>query len=83
MRLRAAINASTSLALLPLPLTAPATVSYWGAVAAGFFLFRALDVIKPYPIGKLERLRGAWGVLADDLGAGLIAAVLLAVILQL
>jgi len=48
----------------------------------GFLLFRTLDAIKPYPIWKLERLGGAWGVMADDLAAGLIAAVLLATILH-
>lgn len=70
------------LALLPLPLAAPAKISYWLAVGAGFLLFRALDAIKPYPIWKLERLGGAWGVMADDLAAGLLAAIFLAAILR-
>ena len=70
------------LALLPLPLAALAPTSYWLAVGAGFLLFRALDAIKPYPIWKLERLEGAWGVMADDLAAGLIAAIFLAVLLR-
>jgi len=66
------------LALLPLPLLSPLTpASYWVAVGAGFLLFRALDALKPYPIWKLEQLAGVWGVMADDLGAGLIAAALL------
>ena len=70
------------LALLPLPLAAPAPISYWLAVGAGFLLFRSLDAIKPYPIWKLERLGGAWGVMVDDLAAGLIAAVILAGVLR-
>ena len=71
------------LALLPLPLVTPlAPTSYWIAVGIGFLLFRALDALKPYPIWKLERLEGFWGVMADDLGAGLIAAALLAGILR-
>lgn len=70
------------LALLPLPLAAPRAGFYWGAVAAGFLLFRALDALKPYPIGKLGYLKGAWGVVADDLGAGVVAAALLAGILH-
>ena len=74
--------AGQALALLPLPLTVTTPASYWGAVAGGFLLFRAFDAIKPYPIWKLERLGGAWGVMADDLAAGLIAAVLLATILH-
>jgi phosphatidylglycerophosphatase A len=44
---------------------------------AAFVLFRALDTLKPYPIRKLEDLRGSWGILADDLGAGILAAVIL------
>jgi phosphatidylglycerophosphatase A len=38
-----------------------------------FLLFRVLDVWKPGPIRKLERLPGGAGVLCDDLAAGLVA----------
>lgn len=38
---------------------------------AAFVLFRFFDIVKPFPINRLERLPGAWGVLCDDLGAGL------------
>jgi phosphatidylglycerophosphatase A len=71
------------LALLPLPLTAPlAPSSYWIAVGIGFLLFRALDTLKPYPIWKVERLHGVWGVMGDDLAAGLLAAVILGMLLR-
>lgn len=40
---------------------------------AGFFLFRLLDVIKPFPAGRLEELPGASGIMADDLMAGVYA----------
>ncbi len=43
-----------------------------GALAAGFFLFRVLDVIKPPPLRRLERLPGGVGVVADDVGAGVL-----------
>lgn len=43
----------------------------------GFFLFRLFDIAKPFPIRKLEKLPAGWGVLADDLLAGLYAAVIL------
>jgi phosphatidylglycerophosphatase A len=43
------------------------------AVGAAFFLFRAFDVVKPRPISSLERLPGGWGIVADDLAAGLAA----------
>jgi phosphatidylglycerophosphatase A len=45
----------------------------WGYLAAGFALFRALDGLKPWPIRYLERLPGGVGIIADDLGAGLVA----------
>ena len=37
--------------------------------AVGFFVFRVLDVIKPYPANRLERLHGGLGVMADDAAA--------------
>jgi phosphatidylglycerophosphatase A len=47
-------------------------------VAAGFVLFRFLDVVKPWPIRKLEHLPGGLGIVADDLAAGLLAGLLVA-----
>jgi phosphatidylglycerophosphatase A len=44
-----------------------------GWVLAAFFLFRLLDVWKPYPIDHLQRLPGGFGVVMDDLLAGLYA----------
>ena len=64
--------------LVPLPLASASSFSHWLAVFAGFLLFRIFDAAKPYPIWKFERLPGAWGVVVDDLAAGLVAAVLLA-----
>ena len=44
----------------------------------GFLLFRLLDIAKPWPIGVVDRrVKGGFGVMADDLLAGLIAAVVL------
>lgn len=43
------------------------------ALVTGFVAFRLLDITKPPPIRQLERLPGAWGVMADDLAAGLAA----------
>ena len=52
-----------SLALCGLPFQA-------GFVIAGFVLFRALDILKP--MAALERLPGGWGVMGDDVAAGLL-----------
>lgn len=43
----------------------------------GFVLFRVFDVIKPWPVKRLERLEGGLGVMADDLGAGILAGLVL------
>ena len=48
----------------------------WISVAVAFALFRFFDIIKPWPIRKLEGLPGGWGIMADDVGAGLAAAAL-------
>lgn len=43
----------------------------WSMVLAGFFVFRVLDVIKPQPARWLERLPGGWGIVLDDVAAGI------------
>ena len=48
-----------------------------------FILFRAFDILKPYPVRKLERLPGAYGIIADDLLAGAYASVALLLIRRL
>lgn len=45
-------------------------------IIAAFLLFRLFDIFKPYPIRRLEHLRGGLGVMADDALAGLYAAAL-------
>jgi len=49
------------------------TVS-WRALALGFLLFRLMDVVKPWPIRRFEKLPGGWGIVMDDVAAGLVAA---------
>lgn len=46
-------------------------------VVIGFLLFRALDVLKPWPISAAEALPGGWGIMADDLACGLLCCVVL------
>ena len=50
----------------------------WPAAALGFVLFRAFDVLKPWPVSALDRVKSAWGVMLDDVAAGLYAMLLLA-----
>ncbi|KUK13952.1 MAG: phosphatidylglycerophosphatase A [Synergistetes bacterium] len=35
-----------------------------------FFLFRLLDIVKPFPVNLFERLPGGWGIMMDDVAAG-------------
>jgi len=49
----------------------------WEWIAGGFFLFRVFDVLKPWPIRLLERLPGGWGIMADDVLAGVFSALVL------
>lgn len=49
----------------------------WFNLAASFFLFRLMDVTKPPPARQLESLPGAWGIMADDIMAGIYANIAL------
>ncbi|MBV8897678.1 MAG: phosphatidylglycerophosphatase A [Acidobacteriaceae bacterium] len=57
-----------------------ATVFNWKSWLLAFFLFRAFDIWKPYPIRNLEALPSGTGIVADDLLAGLYAALVLFVL---
>lgn len=48
----------------------------WQTLLAAFVLFRAFDILKPWPVNALEKLPGGWGIVMDDVGAGLIAGAL-------
>lgn len=54
----------------------------WPWIAAGFVLFRVLDIWKPWPIRILDRhVGGGLGIMLDDLAAGILAAIVLNVTL--
>jgi len=55
----------------------------WTAVAAGFFLFRVFDVIKPFPADRLEKFHGGFGIMADDAMAGVYANLALRLVMWL
>jgi phosphatidylglycerophosphatase A len=51
--------------------------THWHLIAA-FLLFRVFDILKPFPIGRLERsLSGGLGIMADDIVAGIFANIIL------
>lgn len=57
-------------------------IAWWAALLA-FVLFRFFDIVKPYPARKLESLPAGLGIMADDLVAGVYAAVVLMVIVSI
>ena len=50
----------------------------WRAVAAGFVLFRIFDVLKPWPASAFDRVKNGFGVVMDDIAAGVWAWLALA-----
>lgn len=54
----------------------------WGWILAGFVLFRLFDIVKPWPIGPLDkRVEGGLGIMIDDVVAGVMACAVLHAIL--
>ncbi|MBF0158013.1 MAG: phosphatidylglycerophosphatase A [Magnetococcales bacterium] len=52
----------------------------WPWWLAGFLLFRFFDIVKPWPVGWCDRhIPGGWGIMIDDLAAGVWSSLLLAV----
>ena len=56
-------------------LSASFFINFAWSIASAFVLFRLFDIWKPYPIRRLESLESGLGVMADDVVAGLYAAV--------
>jgi phosphatidylglycerophosphatase A len=48
-----------------------------GYLVAAFLVFRAFDIIKPWPLRRLQDLHGGAGVMLDDIGAGIYTNILL------
>jgi len=59
------------------------TRQIWITAVLGFLLFRVFDIAKPWPIRRFEKLPEGWGILADDLMAGLYAGIALLLCLKL
>jgi phosphatidylglycerophosphatase A len=45
----------------------------WQHIVIAFLLFRVFDIFKPFPIRKIEKLPEGWGIVFDDVAAGLYA----------
>jgi len=55
----------------------PKTVLF---IVLGFFLFRFFDIVKPPPIRLLERVKGGYGVVLDDVLAGVYVNIVLQIV---
>lgn len=57
--------------------------THWStsAVIVSFILFRLFDIVKPYPAGRLEQLKGGFGIMCDDLVAGVYGAIVTSIFL--
>ena len=55
-----------------------ASAMVWWQFPLAFFLFRVFDILKPFPINRLQSLPGGVGIVLDDLLAGLYALALMA-----
>jgi phosphatidylglycerophosphatase A len=62
--------AGQMIALIGAPVT-------WNYLIAGLILFRIFDILKPFPLRRLENLPEGTGIMMDDVGAGLYALLLL------
>jgi phosphatidylglycerophosphatase A len=77
--------AGQALTFLPIPFfitTEISTRQILITTTLGFLFFRLFDIVKPWPIRKLEKLPKGWGVLADDLLAAVFAGIVLLICYQ-
>ena len=63
------------IALIPVPFVLGTA---WWTVILAFILFRFFDIVKPYPARRLESLEAGLGIMADDIVAGVYAAIVVA-----
>ncbi|HET7114289.1 MAG TPA: phosphatidylglycerophosphatase A [Pyrinomonadaceae bacterium] len=71
--------AGQMISLLPLSFLADGPWFVW--VIVSFNLFRLFDIFKPYPAHRFEALPGGFGIMADDLVAGLYGAIGTAIVI--
>jgi phosphatidylglycerophosphatase A len=56
----------------------PAKILY---IIIGFLIYRGFDIVKPFPIRRLENLKGGWGIMMDDIVAGIYSNIVLSLII--
>lgn len=48
-------------------------------ISLGFVLFRIFDILKPFPIKRVQEMPGSLGIMLDDIAAGIYVIIILAV----
>lgn len=74
--------AGQSLALLALPWPSGEPLKALFVGGSGFLVFRLCDIVKPWPARRCEALPGGWGILVDDLFAGLYALAMTQIVVR-
>lgn len=52
-------------------------------IAAAFFLWRILDIVKPFPASRLEDIKGGWGVMLDDVMSAVYSLIIMHLIVYI
>lgn len=77
-------TAGQCLPLLALPAASTASIGpLLISLAIAFLSFRVLDILKPWPAGRLQSYPGGWGILLDDLAAGVQALLVVQLVTRL
>ena len=58
----------------------PKTYLIWGTA---FIIFRFFDIVKPYPLKRFEKFKGGWGIMMDDIGAGIYTSIFVNIFVRL
>jgi phosphatidylglycerophosphatase A len=71
-----------SVVSFPSPLS-QMTGQSWIVLGSAFILFRFFDILKPFPIGISQKLKGGWGIVIDDILAGIYTNLILQLIFRI
>lgn len=52
-------------------------------IIAGFLLFRFFDILKPFPVSFFDKIKNGWGIMLDDIVAGLYAVLVWFIVLKI
>ena len=52
-------------------------------IGLAFIIWRVMDIIKPFPAGKLESIKGGWGIMLDDIIAGIYSFIIVQIVIDI